>query len=190
MPQNEMVLVEVRDETRGVVDVRRLNRSKLAKVKGDNERGVINMLNMANINQEKTVNYGKDETYTLCYMTDERLREIAGKNNIGIESILSPNMGRDDKDKVEGDVSADETKETLAVNVMNAVFNTEFVISVVCEVCSGWTGIFNGKIPYVCDDKNKALFFRTFGNRALFVYRKCRDERLFMGGTIEEDIKN
>jgi len=146
------------------------------------------MLDLTKIGKSVVVKYGKDETYTINFVTDERIRQLADRKNIGMESILDPNRDSDDN-KDEKDEKVDP-KDTIVISVMNAVFNTDFVTSVVCEACTDWTGIYEGKKPFPCTDKNKKMLFETFGNRALFVYRKCRDEKLFMGGRLEDDLKN
>ena len=137
------------------------------------------MLDMQKIQETVPVKFG-DETYQIKYISDERIREISKQKNINLNSVLTPEADKDVP-----------VSENIISSIMDAVFNSEFIIAVACESCTGWTGIMSGGKPFPCNEKNKRAVFEAFGNRAMFIYKNSRSERTFMnGGTLEEDLKN
>ena len=62
---------------------------------------------------------------------------------------------------------------------------------VICKAVVNWRGITEGGKPWPCTDENKKKFFSKFiGTRGEFVFVKAKDETLFLGDTLEEDLKN
>ena len=114
------------------------------------------------------------------------MRAIASRNEITVDTLL----GLKDRDNGKDNKEEPDTQVSIVTNVMSAVFNSDFITSVASLAVQNWDGIISNGKPMPCNDKNKQTVFSKFGNRALFIYRKCRNEKVFIGADLEGDLKN
>jgi len=66
----------------------------------------------------------------------------------------------------------------------------ELTIALAVLACQDWEGITSGGLKFECTEANKKILFSKFFNRAEFVVRSAKNESLFLGAKLEEDLKN
>jgi len=106
------------------------------------------------------VDYAKGESYQIRFITDERVR---------LE------FSREKKLEKETKIEAD---------------SNDLMIKIACLAVNDWKGITANKEPYPCTEENKKIIFSKFNNRVLFIWARCKEESLFLGEELEEDLKN
>lgn len=130
------------------------------------------MIDLAVINNSKWFKYDeknkKDtEKYKIRFMTEEKFVLLCNRNNI--------------------DINSQEIKES---DIDKLIETAKKMTPIAMEAVEDWKGItMNGK-PSDCNNQNKEILFKNFPYRTLFVIDKCRNEKYFLNGKLEEDLKN
>lgn len=145
------------------------------------------MLDLQKMGGRVWVKYSEDESYEITYFNDEQVRLEIGRDNSTFSSYLAKQ-----EPKAESGEQTEETEKTdpFVMGFINAIFSTDFKISVAVKAVTGWKGIKNGSEELPCTDKNKQIVFSKFARRLDFIFKNCRDEKLFMGYSLEGDLKN
>jgi len=120
------------------------------------------MIDMEKLSEKIWVNYpdSEGESYLIGYTTDEDIRAIAAG--------------------YKGDHK-----------LVDIAFLPDFQVDILVKFVHDWKGInANGKL-WPCNEKNKkALFNKFLSSRGDFLLKEMRNEELFFGCKLEDDLKN
>jgi hypothetical protein len=158
------------------------------------------MLDLEKLEKVIKIDYSDDESYDVRFVTDEFLRQKAAEHNVNFRDAIQtfftmfetnkeiPNENPDDKKRRREKQMLDDIE--IFNMIQDVVQNIPFAVDVACHACVGWTGIISNNQPLECNDENKRLIFEKFSTRAMFIYRRCRNEKLFINYKLDEDVKN
>jgi len=146
------------------------------------------MLDLQKMGGRVWVKYSDDESYEISYFNDAQVRAEIGRDNSTFARYLATKndapVEEEEKEKV--DVKPDPYVSAL----FSALFSTDFKVAAAIKSVTNWKGLYNGKTPLPCNDNNKKIIFETFASRADLIFNNCRDEKLFMGYSLGDDLKN
>ena len=145
------------------------------------------MLDLQKMGGRVWVKYSEDESYEISYFNDEQVRLEMGRDNSTFAKYL------ENKKETPAEGEQPEVKETpdpFVMAFLSALFSTPFKLAICIKAVTDWKGLYNGNDPLPCNDKNKKIVFEKFANRLDLIFKSCRDESLFMGYSLEDDLKN
>jgi hypothetical protein len=159
------------------------------------------MLDLQKLEKIITIEFSDDESYNIRFVTDEFLRQMAAEHKINFREAIQSfftmfEVQKEMPEKTPEDKKVKREKQMMDdLDIFNiiqdVVQNIPFAVEIACHACVGWKGVIglDGK-PYECNDENKRVIFEKFSTRTMFIYRRCRYEKLFINYQLDDDVKN